>query len=187
MGGWNAKVGSTKTPGITGGNGLGDMNERGRRLMEFCQENKLVLTNTMFQLSPRRLYTLESRGGIVRNQIDFIMIKDRFRHSVKLAKTYPGADINSDHNPVICKIHIKLKHQNKTENQASLDLNELKKAETQKKFAVKVNNYFDKLSQETKEQTPEEEIETMWSNIKNGILNAVRLYLLKRMRRKMHG
>ena len=164
------------------------MNDKGRRLIEFCQENKLVITNTMFQLSPRRLYTWESPGGSVRNQIDFIMIKDLFQNSVKLAKTYPGADINSDYNPVAGKIHIKLKTPKKTENQASLDLNELKKAETQKKFAVDVYNHFDKLSQDTKEQTPEEEIETMWSNIKTEILNAVKETLpVKKKRRKLNG
>ena len=46
---WNAKVGSQETPGITGKFGLGIRNEAGQRLIEFCQENALVITNTLFQ------------------------------------------------------------------------------------------------------------------------------------------
>ena len=47
--GWNAKVGSQETPGVTGKFGLGIRNEAGQRLIEFCQENALVITNTLFQ------------------------------------------------------------------------------------------------------------------------------------------
>ena len=46
---WNAKVGSQETPGITGKFGLGIQNEAGQRLIEFCQENALVIANTLFQ------------------------------------------------------------------------------------------------------------------------------------------
>ena len=48
IGDWNAKVGSQKTPGITGKFGLGIWNEAGQRLIEFCQENALVIANTIF-------------------------------------------------------------------------------------------------------------------------------------------
>ena len=54
---WNAKVGSQETPGITGKFGLGVQNEAGPRLIEFCQENKLVIANTLFQQHKRSLYT----------------------------------------------------------------------------------------------------------------------------------
>ena len=53
MGDWNAKVGSQKTPGVTGKFGLGIQNETGQRLTEFCQENALVITNTLFQQHKR--------------------------------------------------------------------------------------------------------------------------------------
>ena len=49
IGDWNAKVGSQETPGVTGKFGLGIQNEAGQRLIEFCQENALVITNTLFQ------------------------------------------------------------------------------------------------------------------------------------------
>ena len=57
IGDWNAKVGSQETPGITGTFGLGMWNEAGQRLREFCQENALVIANTLFQQHKRRLYT----------------------------------------------------------------------------------------------------------------------------------
>ena len=56
IGDWNAK-GSQETPGVTGKFGLGMRNEAGQRLIEFCQENALVIANTLFQQHKRRLYT----------------------------------------------------------------------------------------------------------------------------------
>ena len=53
IGDWNAKVGSQDIPGITGKFGLGVQNEAGQRLMEFCQENTLVIANTLFQQHKR--------------------------------------------------------------------------------------------------------------------------------------
>ena len=59
----NAKVGSQETPGITGKFGFGVQNEAGQRLIEFCQENTLVIANTLFQQHKRRLYTWTSPDG----------------------------------------------------------------------------------------------------------------------------
>ena len=63
IGDWNAKVGSQETPGVTGKFGLGMQNEAGQRLIEFCQENALVIVNTLFQQHKRRLYTWTSPDG----------------------------------------------------------------------------------------------------------------------------
>ena len=63
VGDWNAKVGSQETPGVTGKFGLGVQNEVGQRLIEFCQENALVIANTLFQQHKRRLYTWTSTDG----------------------------------------------------------------------------------------------------------------------------
>ena len=62
-GDWNAKVGSQETPGVTGKFGLGIWNEAGQRLIEICQENALVIVNTLFQQHRRRLYTQTSPDG----------------------------------------------------------------------------------------------------------------------------
>ena len=63
IGNWNTKVGTQETPGVTGKFGLGVQNEAGKRLIEFCQENTLVIANTLFQQHKRRLYTWTSPGG----------------------------------------------------------------------------------------------------------------------------
>ena len=63
IGDWNAKVGSQEIPGVTGKFGLGKQNEAGQRLIEFCQENTLVIANTLFQQHKRRLYTWTSPDG----------------------------------------------------------------------------------------------------------------------------
>ena len=55
-GDWNAKVGSQEIPGVTVKFGLGVQNEAGQRLIEFCQENALIIANTLFQQHKRRLY-----------------------------------------------------------------------------------------------------------------------------------
>ena len=60
IGDWNAKVGSEETPGVTGKFGRGVQNEAGQKLREFCQENTLVIANTLFQQHKRRLYTWTS-------------------------------------------------------------------------------------------------------------------------------
>ena len=77
IGDWNAKVGSQETPGVTGKFGLGVQNEAGQRLIEFCQENALVIANTLFQQYKRRRYTWTSPEGQHRNQIDYILCSQR--------------------------------------------------------------------------------------------------------------
>ena len=81
IGDWNAKVGSQETPGITGKFGLGVQNEAVQRLIEFCQENALVIANTLFQQYKRRLYTWTSPDGRHRNQI-FYICSQRWRSSI---------------------------------------------------------------------------------------------------------
>ena len=63
IGDWNAKVGSQETPGVTGKFSLGMRNEAGQKLTEFCQQNALVVANTLFQQHKRRLYTWTSPDG----------------------------------------------------------------------------------------------------------------------------
>ena len=111
---WNAKVGSHETPGVTSTFGLGIWNEAGQRLIEFCQENALVIANTLFQQHKRRLYTWTSPYGQQQNQIDYILCSQRWRSSIQSAKTRPGADCDSDHELLIAKFRLKLKKVGKT-------------------------------------------------------------------------
>ena len=73
IGDWNTKVGSQETPGVIGKFGLGIQYVAGQRLIEFCQENALVIANTLFQQHKRRLYTWTSPDGQHQNQIDPIL------------------------------------------------------------------------------------------------------------------
>ena len=114
IGNWNAKVGSQETPGVTGKFGLGVQNEAGQRLMEFCQENTLVIESTLFQTHQRRLYTWTSPDGWHWNQIDYILCSQRWRSSIQLANTRLGADCSSDHELLIAKFRLTLKKVEKT-------------------------------------------------------------------------
>ena len=98
IGHWNKKVGSQETPRVTGKFGLGVQNEVGQRLIEFCQENTLVIVNTLFQQHKRRLYTWTSPSpdGQHRNQIDYILCSQRWRSSIQSVKMRPGSDCGSD-------------------------------------------------------------------------------------------
>ena len=80
---WNAKVGSQEIPGVTGKIGLGVQNKAGQRLTELCQENTLVIANTLFQNHKRRFYTWTSPDGQYQNQTDCILCSQRWRSSIQ--------------------------------------------------------------------------------------------------------
>src|SRR5574341_243282 len=95
IGDWNAKVGSQEIPGVTSKFGLGVQNEAEQRLIEFSQENTLVIANTLFQQHKRRLYTWTSPDGQYKNHIDYILCSQRWRSSKQSVKRL-GADCGSD-------------------------------------------------------------------------------------------
>ena len=125
IGDWNAKVGSQETPGVTGKFGLRVQNEAWQRLREFCQENTLVIANTLFQQHKRRLYTWTSPDGQHQNQIDYILCCQRRRSSIESVKTRPRADCVSDHELLIAKFRLKLKKVGKTTRPFRYDLNQI--------------------------------------------------------------
>ena len=84
------------------------MSEAGQRLTEFCQENALVIANTLFQQHKRRLYTWASPDSQYWNQIDYILCSQRWRSSIQSAKTRPGANCGSDHELLLAKFRLKL-------------------------------------------------------------------------------
>ncbi|XP_062914140.1 craniofacial development protein 2-like [Mobula hypostoma] len=143
MGDLNAKVGQCADGNTTGKFGLGERNERGEKWVEWCKMNNQVIMNTYFKNHPRRLWTWKSPGDNTRNQSDFITINQRFRNSVTQCKTYPGADCNSDHNPVACHVKVKFKKLKKQKPEQSLDYLQLIKEETlRQKFTIEVRNRF---------------------------------------------
>ena len=121
---WNAKVQSQEIPGVTGKFGLGIWNEAGQRIIEFCQDNSLVIENILFQQHKGRLYMWTSPDGQHRNQTDYILCSQRWRSSIQSAKTRPGADGSSDHELLIAKFRLKLKKARKTIRPFRCDLNQ---------------------------------------------------------------
>jgi len=109
MGDRNSVAGDKSYKNIVGPHGLGRKNHRGQMLINYCGRNGLIVTNTWFRKPKRRLYTWKAPGDRSRHQLDYILVKHRFRNSVKDVQTLPGADIDSDHNFLVVKICTRLK------------------------------------------------------------------------------
>lgn len=99
MGDLDAKVGRDKYQDIIGDFDLSSRNERRDLYAEFCQKRELLITNTWYELSSRRLYTWitpeDCSGRTIRNKIDYILINRRFRNFITRVTAYSGADILS--------------------------------------------------------------------------------------------
>ena len=109
-------------------------------LIEFCQENGLVIANTRFHQHKRSLYTWTSPDGQHQNQIDYILCSQRRRSSIQSAKTRPGAACGSDHELLIAKFRFKLKKVGKTTRPFRYDLNQIPYV-----YTVEVTNRFEGL------------------------------------------
>ena len=112
-------------------------NEAWQRLIELCQENALVIANTLFQQHKRRLYTWTSPDGQHWNQMDYIHCSQRWRSSIQSAKTRPGADCGPDHKLLIAKFSLKLKKVGKIIRLFRYDLNQIPYD-----YTVEVRNRF---------------------------------------------
>ena len=107
------------------------------RLIDFCQENALVIANTLFQQHKRRLYPWTSPDVHHQNQIDYILCSQRWRSSIQSTKTRLGADCGSNHELLIAKIRLKLKKVGKTARPFRNDLNQIPYD-----YTVEVRNRF---------------------------------------------
>ena len=111
---WNGKVGNQEIPGVTGKFGLGVQHEAGQRLTEFCQEdalviaNTLVIENTLFQQHKRRLNTWASPDGQYWNQIDYVLCSHRRRSSMQLEKNKTWSWLWLRSSALYCKIEAEI-------------------------------------------------------------------------------
>lgn len=169
LGDFNAKVGKGKVGEYVGEYGLGDRNERGDRLVEFCQQNDFVITNTWYKLPKRRLYTWTSprhtAQHIIRNQIDFVLINKRYRNAIKSVKAYPGADIKSDHNPVVATFRMRFKKLKKKTLPPKINTDLLRDQTI--KMEIKEN-----INEKMKIRISDNNVNEQWQTIKEGILEA---------------
>ena len=118
---WKSR--KSRKPGVTGKFGLRVQNKARQRLIEFCQENALVIA--VFQQQRKRLYTWTSPDGQHKNQTDYILCSQRWRSSIQSAKTRLGADCCSDHEFLIAEFRLKLKKVGKTTRPFRYDLNQI--------------------------------------------------------------
>ena len=137
-------------------------NEAGQRLLEFCQENALVIANTLFQQHKRRLYTWTSPHGQHWNQIYYILCSLRWRSSILSVKKRLGADYGSDHELIIAKFRLKLKKVGKTVRPFRYDLNQIPYD-----YTVEVRNRFKGLV------LIDRVLEQLWMEICDTVLEAV--------------
>ena len=177
MGDWNAKIGQTNAKSaVTGRFGLGERNERGDKLEEFCLAHNLVIGNTLFQQHPRRLWTWLSPGDRVRNQIDYIMVRNRWRSSLLSVKTRPGADCGSDHQLLVAAIRLRLKASKSGSRPIRFDVESVSE-----QFKVQVKNKFELLMRAAdEEKTPNE----LWEEMKEVVFTTAKGNIPRRKRRK---
>ena len=122
-----------------------ETNERGSRLLEFASSNDLFITNTFGSHKPSRRWTWHHPNGVHHSQIDYILVKKRHKTSVNVAKTrsFPGADIGSDHDLVMMTFNIRLKKIKKESNvRIRFDLEKLQDPDIADTFKAKLGGKF---------------------------------------------
>ena len=118
-----------------------DTNERGLRLLEFAAFNDLVLANTSRHHKASRRWTWHSQNGQHHNQIDYILVRKRFRSGVNIARTrsFPGADIGSDNDLLMMTFHLRLKRISKPKHtRLKFDLKKLKDSNVLETFQAMI-------------------------------------------------
>lgn len=148
QGDWNAKVGTDAYKDWAGTAGkfcVGETNDRGLRLLDFARNHNLTLANTLHPHKRTRTVTWHSPNGQIHNQIDFILTPQRFKSSINKAKTrtYPGADIGSDHDLVMMKFKLKLNARRQAKRtRIRFDLDKLKDPQIVEIFQATLGGKF---------------------------------------------
>ena len=148
QGDWNAKIGTDAFDhwgGTAGQFGLGETNDRGLRLLDFARSHKLTVANTLFPHKISRRTTWHAPNGETHNQIDYILTPQRFKSSINKARTrtFPGADIGSDHDMVLLTLKLKLKTQKKHCNtRIRFSLDKLKDPHVAEIFEANIGGKF---------------------------------------------
>src|SRR6184192_1941150 len=164
MGDFNGKVGENREEDTIGPFGVGVRNDNGERVVNFCKRHNLFATNTWFQQRKSAQHTWISPDKVTKNQIDFVLVDKRFRNGILNSKSMPGADCDSDHNPVVVKMKIRLQRVKKAKKTVKWNVNNLKKSEVR-------NAYRMRLDQQLQEEQIDGcmEVDEIWKRLKDGI------------------
>ena len=182
-GDWNAKIGPgayETWAGTVGKFGLGETNDRGVRLLEFARTKELTLANTLFPHKDSRRVTWCSPSGDTRNQIDFILAPTRYKSSINTARTrsFPGADMGTDHNLVLMTTKLKLKSIAKRASpRIKFDLEKLKDPSIARVFEAKVGSEYAALN-----MIPED-VDSLTDNMSKVLFDTAREVLGKKRKK----
>ena len=168
-----------------GNHGIGQRNNNGERLCEFCDTNQLVISGTLFNHKNIHKATWNTPDGAISNQIDHTLVKRKFKISVIDTWVLRSADIGSDHNLVRTTIKLKLAKTKKDKNSSSrirFDLAKLKRDDIKKKFVLSLKNKYEALGNLNEE--PEDEIETECLIMEKSFIETAKSVLGKKNKRK---
>ena len=147
QGDWNAKSGedAQKDWGEVGPSCNPETNDRGLKLLDFATYNNLVLANTLGNHKPSRKCTWHCPDGTYHNQIDYILVNKRLRSCIKTARTrtFPGADVGSDHDMVMMTFQTRLKNSRKpTQPRIRFDIEKLNDPTVMSAFQATIGGRF---------------------------------------------
>ena len=162
MGDLNGKVGDKREQDIIGPYGRGDRNENGQHVIDLCATHNLFAANTWFQQKKSAQHTWTSPDGNTKNQIDFILFDKRYRNGVRNCKVRPEADCESDHNPVVATINIKLRKTKRNKGKFRWNTAELSDAMARKKYQSKIG-----VQLKARGIDDEDDIEQIWKKLKD--------------------
>ncbi len=164
MGDFNAKIGQewTDWENVMGHYGYGTSNARGEKLLNFCAVNNLFVTNTMFkQTKDSRQWTWESPDQKTHNKIDFILIKNNWKSCVNNSRSFPSADVGSDHQLIIANIHLRFKAKSKPKFLKRYDVFKLKNPDNRAKYEIEIGGKFAPLLADD-----DTDVQTLWNGVR---------------------